>query len=137
MRILVLDDDENRHDYFARELALLGQEVVHTWTYDQCVDALTNQDRFDVVFLDHDLNDHGVKSVMVGGSLYGGIQELDGRDVAYYMAQRLDKDKRPGQVVVHSWNPDGAREMVQILRDDGYTNVVRWEFNPKQKLKLK
>jgi hypothetical protein len=67
---------------------------------------------------------------------YSREGELDGRDVAEDMVIIVPEDKRPYQVIVHSWNPDGAMEMMKILKDGGYTNVVRWEFDPKTNLKL-
>jgi len=132
MRILVLDDDDMRHQYFAEELK--GNDVIHVHTYDECVDALSNQEPFEVVFLDHDLNDYKYKSELVGAGLYGGTQEMDGRDVTCYMTTLLKDEQRPFQVIVHSWNPSGAEEMIATLKDGGYENVVRWEFDPAKKL---
>jgi hypothetical protein len=109
-RALVLDDDWRRHDAFAS--AYPG--IVQTWTHDEACEAIAAE-RFDVVFLDRDLNDHGKRSVRPG--MYGR-QELSGEDVAWFIAQ-LPEEKRPLRVVVHSWNPDGAQRIVAILRDAG------------------
>lgn len=133
MRILILDDDDMRHNYFRRELA--NHEVVHAHTYDEACDALSSQDRFDTVFLDHDLNFEQYRSVQKCDDGYE--VELDGKDAAHYLVGRVPQEKRPGQIVVHSWNETGAREMVAILKDGGFTNVVRWVFNPKQPLRAR
>lgn len=113
-RILVLDDDETRHDIFSD--ALTGNIVTHVWTVDDACHELEAQDKFDLVYLDHDLNDHGVRSTMA--STYGEV-ELTGYDVALFIARRLDEAKRPNKVIVHSWNPPGARMMVACLREVG------------------
>lgn len=142
MRILVLDDDDNRHSYFRRQF--IGHDVTHVHTYSKCLEALLGSEPFEVVFLDHDLNDNGYRSLAPSRpghtpremTHYSREGELDGRDVAEDMVQILPVEKRPYQVVVHSWNPDGANEMMAILRDGGFKNVVRWEFNPKTDLKL-
>jgi CheY-like chemotaxis protein len=114
MKILVLDDDERRHDAFAK--ALVGDEVKHVWTFDEAVLALDTQDRFDLAYLDHDLNDFGKKSGYHNGY---GFTEYTGFDVAAYMARHLAPEKQPLEVIVHSWNPPGARMMVNVLRDAG------------------
>lgn len=140
MRILVLDDDDNRHAYFDKQFP--NDDVNHVHTYSKCVATLLSDDKFDVVFLDHDLNDHGYKSL--ASDKDGYIQrsmtqfsrpyELDGRDVVEDMVQFLPAEKRPGQVIVHSWNPSGAQEMMKMLKDAGF-NAIRWVFNPKDNLK--
>lgn len=143
MRILVLDDDDNRHAYFRRQF--IGHDVTHVHTYSECMAALLSTPNFEVVFLDHDLNDNGYRSLADSRpghtpkdpTFYSGPpEELDGRCVAEDMVTILPEDKRPYQVIVHSWNPEGAKEMLATLRDGGYENLVRWEFNPKVDLKL-
>jgi len=142
MRILILDDDDNRHAYFRHQL--IGHDAVHVHTYAECMDALLDTETFEVVFLDHDLNDNGYRSLAperpghVAREMthYSREGELDGRDVAEDMVRLLPVEKRPFQVVVHSWNPDGAAEMMAILRDGGFKNVIRWEFNPRVDLKI-
>lgn len=114
MRILVLDDDMERHQAFARNFD--GHDVVHVDCYDGALAALLKQPRFDVVYLDHDLNDFGLKSYGPGDSMYGGLRELDGHDVAVFMARELPEPKYPERVVVHSWNPEGAKAMLTTLR---------------------
>lgn len=108
--ILFLDDAAARHDGFAAMTA--GHLIRHVYTFRDACDAL-EAERFDVAYLDHDLNAFGPHSVEPG--MYGE-QELTGADVARFIAQ-MPAEKRPLSVVVHSWNPDGARRMVAILRD--------------------
>lgn len=131
MKILILDDDDVRHEWFARELG--NNELVHIHTFDEFVETL-NKDSFDVIFLDHDLNDHGYKSVEIFGMPYSRPTELTGLDAAEHMTN-LPSSKRPDKVIVHSWNPGGARLMMDTLKKAGF-NAIRWEFDPSQKIKV-
>lgn len=128
MRILILDDDENRHGTFAHWF--IDHYVCHAYTFDEFVNAILNE-TWDIVFLDHDLNDYGKTSI--GDKGYGQV-EMTGLDAASQMA-RIPQEKRPFQVVVHSWNPPGAANMVDLLNDMGF-NVLRWEFDPRARLNI-
>lgn len=142
MRILVLDDDDQRHAFFKRQL--IGHDVVHTHSYKECMDALRGK-RFDMVFLDHDLNmnqysskaDDRPEYIQRNLTQFSKKGELDGRDVTEDMIKMLPKEKIPETVVVHSWNPSGAAEMVKMLQDANYPHVIRWPFDPKATLKVK
>jgi hypothetical protein len=86
MRILILEDDENRNVYFRRNFA--PNEIVIT---------------DDSNFLDHDL---------------GGQQMVSsGENTGYEVAQFLEENSIfvPPRVVIHSFNPIGARNMHQAL----------------------
>lgn len=117
MRILFLDDNPQRHD--AADECFDGAEVVHAWTYWDAI-GLLEDERFDVIYLDHDLNDWESASVITG--MYGS-RELTGLDVARFIARQLRRDMSPGRIVVHSWNPAGASSMVQILKSVGIPTV--------------
>ena len=130
MRILILDDVVERHAYFRNELGN-NHQLVHTWAYADCTRMLTQEDKFDVVFLDHDLSERQQMS-RVGGPGFG--DDLNGSDVVLFMVDRLPQEKRPNQVVVHSWNPAGAKFMIDTLKGAGFQNVSRWPFDPTKKL---
>jgi CheY-like chemotaxis protein len=100
MRILVLDDEEVRHDAFS--LRLLGNEVVHVWNLEQIQQKLKAEDAFDLIYLDHDLG-----------------EEADGRDVVNFIVRELPQQQWPKEVIVHSWNFYAANQMVQTLKDAG------------------
>jgi CheY-like chemotaxis protein len=95
MRILVLDDEQYRHDEFARRFT--GHDVTHVRMVHEALDALRGP-RFDLAQLDHDL----------------GSGDGTGRDVAEFIAA-MPESHRPSFVSVHSFNPPGARLMVAIL----------------------
>lgn len=99
MRFLVLDDEQYRHDEFERRFR--GHDVVHARTVAEAIGALSGE-RFDQVCLDHDLgDDHGT-----------------GQDVADHIAA-MPRDRSPRTVVVHSFNPPGARRMLATLKETG------------------
>lgn len=101
MKLLFLDDDKNRHEMTKK--MFIGVDIRHVWTAEEAIKAL-NEEHFDEVSLDHDL----------GGSLtHGtlpGVGEGSGYDVACHLAA-LPMEKLPKTIIIHSWNPEGARRM--------------------------
>lgn len=116
MRVLILDDIQERHDAFGKLHE--ADECVHAYTHEQACDALLNQEPFDLAYLDHDLADFQSTGYM-------GNEERTGTDVCVFLVRFVDKDRRPERVVIHSWNPDGARRMRRILQDAGVSAVCR------------
>lgn len=102
-RFLFLDDNDFRHRKIKPHL--LHDEAR---TVSEAV-ALLAANRYDAVFLDHDLG--GAENV-----LSGGVEET-GYDVAVWMAAN-----RPPVplVVVHSLNGPGAANITCLLRAAGY-----------------
>lgn len=112
MRILFLDDDENRHSAFRVNAA--GCIVDHVYTAQSAIDMLSNEDiDYDVIFLDHDLNDETNNQL--------NEDEEDGRTVARHLAT-LDKYK-DAQVIIHSLNAAGAEIMKDTLMQHGFSEV--------------
>ncbi len=104
MRILFMDDDEQRHKLFEKLVSAYkpGWEVTYAFTSQQAEDACRVH-RFDIAFLDHDMgreSDHN-------GSMFA--TEILSSDRHYL----------PERVVVHSSNPDGANNMVSKFRSAG------------------
>ena len=116
MKILILDDDHLRHESFT----IAFPEAVHVWTVEEFQEAY-GAGGWDLLYLDHDLNDFGIKSTAEG---YGGRVELTGADVASWVA-RLPVDMQPKEVIIHSWNPAGALNMLNVLRDAGIRVTYR------------
>lgn len=135
-KVLVLDDDDIRHEWFKEYFK--DFEAQHVYTVDGAITALIADPQYDFVFLDHDLNDnHKYRSVkkIDGDNIpdYVGpcTVELTGVDVAIFIARILEPGKRPKEVVVHSWNPPGAERMIQTLRDAGI-KTHKWEFRSNE-----
>ncbi len=114
MRVLIVDDDSAKHAFYAK--AYREHEVTHTYSYYQACDALDQQERFDIVQLDHDLGDFREPDRLV--EAYGSI-ELTGYHVAHHIALEIPFGKRPDRIIVHSVNPSGASSIVAILERYG------------------
>lgn len=109
-RVLVLDDDELRHLEFDR--ILRGTCHARARSAGEAIEMLQKSPRFDVVFLDHDLDlspevDHGT-----------------GTDVARYIAS-MEPRTRPKLAYVHSHNARGAAKMAWYMRKAGVKTTVR------------
>lgn len=109
MKILILDDMEERHEGFKKILS--GHELIHAWTFSQAQDFLAN-DRFGMACLDHDLGDNLSIRPDWQTDMYGSHQ-LNGADLCYWL--RNNPQHCPPKVLVHSWNPDGAESMRRLL----------------------
>jgi CheY-like chemotaxis protein len=125
MKILFLDDDEARHYYFTKiymDKISNNKELIceykMVWDAKTCIEALEANPAFDLVYLDHDL----------GNKHYVDINlENTGSEVARHIANKLDKEKRPKAVIVHSWNIIGALNMEQLIKSVGIL-VIRQPF---------
>lgn len=109
MRILFLDDNGDRHDEFDKQYP--NDNIVHVYSYTECCTALDSLENFDVAWLDHDLGDFHEPD-MRGHDYDADVKiEYTGLDVAMHICNVLDVAKRPSEIVIHSWNPSGARYM--------------------------
>jgi CheY-like chemotaxis protein len=118
-RFLFLDDQPERHKRFNEICAPLNVRVRGAWSAEDAIRALSSCEVFDCVWLDHDLGDYG-------NYLY---EPSTGLVVAQFIALHLPIEKLPRNVIIHSWNPSGARAMERTLRENGYLNVKRVEFS--------
>lgn len=116
-RVLVLDDDEKRHDWFRDKAEALNWELLQAWTAEEAIESLDRND-FDLVFLDHDLE---IGRLKLGAPYNWGP---NGTVAARHIAGMVAKPRR---VHIHSVNRGGAAEMERILRAAA-VNVTRAEF---------
>lgn len=110
MRILFLEDDENRIRK-ARQ-GFVGHRLVVAVTAEEAVAELNSQ-QFDLASLDHDL----------GGTVMAESDENSGHAVAKHIAAM----SAPPPVIVHSFNPVGAGLMMNCL--SGATPCFRALFD--------
>lgn len=102
MKILFLDDDETRHQTFRRKS--IGHDVTYVYCVKDAIRAL-DSNRFDVASLDHDL---GGKQLVTSDGV-----EPTGYLVAKHIATM--SGFRPKEVIIHSYNQVGARNMKNVL----------------------
>lgn len=112
-RFLFLDYMAERHERFNEICAGLGVDVWHCYTVHQAKVRLDAGMQFDCAFLDHDLGDDG----------------STGLDVAEMIAE-MPPNMRPKNVVIHSWNSEGAARMEDALADVRNVKHVRFSFGP-------
>ena len=124
-RVLFLDDDKGRVDSF-KENHLDRKDLKIVWA-ETANEAILEfgEHHWDIVCLDHDLGEFGNCSGMHPGT---------GMDVVDWMIDNMRGDiPKPELVVVHSWNPVRATEMVERLKEFDF-NVVKVPFNRSLKL---
>lgn len=128
MRILFLDDNPTRHR--RADTLLEGHQLQHVWSVDEACKALvrakSSRRPFHRIFLDHDLNDHGVKSYI---RTQWGIRLQTGMDVVRFIVEQIKPMKSTNLVIVHSSFPPGAKAMVDELRSKGF-NTIQRRFYP-------
>lgn len=122
MRILILDDQKLRHEFFAKQFD--GHEVVSVFKFSEFCELL-NQ-RWDLMHLDHDLGDDvDNPDTFVDG--WGSTQLFNGGHAVLKVCE-LPNELKPAQVIIHSINPDGAKVMLSMLERVGIP-VVWVPFN--------
>lgn len=117
MKILFLDDDHTRHVRF--KMAHPTEDVTYVWSAQEAINALLDE-YFEQASLDHDLGEGSALTLPL-------IGEGSGYDVACFISG-LSKEKRPKLVVIHSWNPEGARRMAYALRNCDDMEIIKHPF---------
>lgn len=110
--ILILDDDSARHRAFKQ--GLIGAHTHHVTTVTEFCAALQRHAPH-IIFLDHDLSDHGTPPEIAG----------DGLQAARFLAGRSRLAKP--LVVIHSLNGVGRMRMAGCLMPAGFRVQIRPE----------
>lgn len=104
MKVLILEDSVARIETFKRKLA----NEYDLYFFDQvrdAIEALSLMGPFDIVFLDHDLDD----------KIYVNSEEPN---TGYQLAKYISDNKLEfTQVIIHSMNAVGSARMKDILPD--------------------
>ena len=109
--ILIIDDDAFRHTTFT--VLYNKHELSHVYTYNDALDTLKSN-KFDVVFLDHDLQGAYIEDPIL-------TVEKTGLDIAIWMTRNLlEKPK----VYIHSMNPVGSRMIFMMLSEAGFPVTI-------------
>jgi CheY-like chemotaxis protein len=109
MRVLVLDDDPERHRKFRRWL--IGTNADHAFTPAQARDFLRGGRRYDLVCLDNDMD-------MVD-------TDETGEHVADYIAHHMPTEKMPRAALVHSFNDEAAERIATKLDEAGIPVTIQ------------
>lgn len=123
--VFLLDDDYRRHAWFEKRFK--GDELSIAENVEEAK-ALLSENKFDALFLDHDLLPHH----------YESNDHDDYANTGYAIAEWLDENpgiQRAATIIVHTRNADAAIPMVQKLRESG-RNVEYCAF-PMLDLKIK
>jgi len=111
LRVLVLDDERGRHDWLAERFK--RDHFDSAFEPAEAIELLTSN-RYDAIFLDHDLLPHH----------YRNQQEPDDERTGYAVASWLAANAGKhsvARIIVHTRNADGAWRMVSLMRDAGLT----------------
>jgi CheY-like chemotaxis protein len=107
-RVLIVEDDEMRCDWFRERLA--GRELDVTCDVGQAIAWLNERD-YSFILLDHDLAEEHYLSDAPD-------DERTGYAVASWLAAHSDR-QREATIVIHSLNYMGARRMLEALHGAG------------------
>ena len=115
VRTFILEDDVSRMGLFHE---VLGFNVTHRDNVEDAKKVYEKYKPFDIVLLDHDLcNEHYVGK---------RLDENTGYQFAEWLAKTQDCNEAT-YVVIHSYNPDGAERMEDVLQKSGW-NAHRIPF---------
>jgi DNA-binding NtrC family response regulator len=121
MNVLFLDDSHHRlvslMDALSQMDILKNINIDYAPSAQQAIDKLSKDNKYNMIFLDHDLEDFHYSNQ--------SARERTGQEVAQWIADnKIDCDF----IMVHSWNPQGSKRMVDIMKDK-YCNVVYLPFD--------
>lgn len=100
MKILILEDSADRIKTFQKNL--IGHDVYFFDNVRNAIDAVNLMGPFDVYFLDHDLDDR----IFV---------DSNEPNTGYQFAKFLAQKKVTGQIIIHTLNPAGQKNMKDVL----------------------
>ena len=143
VRILVLDDDQKRHEAF--KFHLFRHDVTHVYTCDEAIKAI-EQEKWDIIFLDHDLEDRHYSSASDGK-----VEELEktGYDVAVHIARLggaavalvvhrphvvAEAGKEVGRQFKRNVSSPNRRPRARVQRPQGQTGLPRLLRRPVRKI---
>lgn len=112
INILVLEDDPSRIVSFQNRFSEMssGGKICHAEYVDtaqECIEKLSSK-KYDIIFLDHDL----------GGEVYVDEQNKNtGSEVARWLSVNKEQFQKGTPVIVHSLNPAGRANMLNLINN--------------------
>lgn len=125
MRVLVLEDDDQRILWFAQKL--FCHRLTFAFTSVDAIDLL-NDNSFDLIFLDHDLCEEHYNSYIASLSSdeewrADKYDHNTGMAVAKFLAENPDKSPS-ARIIVHTLNPIAQLRMQNTLFEGSRTCEV-------------
>ena len=111
MKIFILEDNEDRIDYFRKLFCL--HDLAVSKTARSAIIRLGATD-FDMIFLDHDLGDEQMVSI---------ADKNTGSEVVRYILS--EEIKKQAIFFLHTQNPVAARTMRHSLKDKQYRVFIK------------
>lgn len=115
-KALILDDLPSRHKMIVKDNP--EYEFHSSTDIWDAQEAIANE-KFEVVFLDYDLNDYNYDSSIVTEDT---TLELTGADFLAYMLTEVPAENWPSRVIIISIDKEGAQECLWILNQIGIKN---------------
>lgn len=125
-RVCVLEDRESRNSLFRSWMGKEHAVTCHTTLRTSIEDLYKEKSHF--LFLDFDIHDRSDRTLREWLGVDPWRKELDGLDLATYVAKRLAPEKRPDHIIIHSRNPIGRRLMREYLERKGFAPLL-WAFD--------
>ena len=112
MKIFILEDNPERMHYFSG--IMINESLVITNNVEQGRKILQNE-KFDYIFLDHDL----------GGQVYVASED---RNTGHYLCKHIHESLNADTpIMIHSWNENGAKNMINTLENNGHKGKVEYK----------
>lgn len=122
MKIFVLEDNQERMAYFAK--TFIEHELVLTNSVEQARKILENE-KFNLLMLDHDLS----------GQVFVASED---RNTGHYLCKHMNETKNSDvSIIIHSWNQDGAKNMMETLVNNGHTGKVEYLMYLTEEFEIK
>lgn len=107
MRILILEDNEERINWFKK---VYKHHCLHIFQDIENALICAKQYEIDIYFLDHDLlPDYNFKAVELGTTGYDFVKQIVKNNMS-----------KQSIFYIHSMNPSGANSMLNLLLDNNY-----------------
>lgn len=110
--VLVVDDEDCRHEYYKRIYKDRCEYIEARDAYE-AIEYLKSLPRIDLLHLDYDLFNTPQKP---------GKEYLNGYAVVDFVLT-MPREKAPERYIVHSWNWVGHAKMMYTLRTKGYNPI--------------
>lgn len=114
MRILVLEDDEERQEFFSK---VFKNHTLDITKIPEKANELLSENQYDYIFLDHDLApEHYINDTP--------CNKTTGLCTAEFIEEHPELCAM-SEIIIHSLNPNGSERMLKALR---HSNVKKVPF---------